>query len=159
MKRSIVIPIVSAAALTATAGEALATSATAGHKRLTVVVQDAQGSVTPADFIAAPYPQNTQAAEDAPVTQNGHRVGRSETVFTVTRADAQDPMVMIECSIELPHGIILFDGAFHPTDMFTGMVIPVVGGTGAYSSARGIAIAVAAHDGTHTTVTFDLTGD
>jgi hypothetical protein len=118
-----------------------------------VVSQDAQGSVTPGDFFASPPVQNAQASIDAPVTRGGDTVRIAETVVTITRA-GDDPTAMIECSVELPAGIVFFNGAAHLADVGTGAVVPVTGGTGQYAGASGTVTMIGAADGSSTTLKF-----
>jgi hypothetical protein len=122
---------------------------TAGpHKfAFTVVAQEAGTTVTPADFFTAPPAQNAQGSLSAPVTWDGAEVGTAETILTFTRA-GDDPVAIIECSVELPDGNVLFNGSVHLAALGTGADVPVVGGTGKYAGARGTVTMVAVTGGT-----------
>ncbi len=157
MKRLTVIGaavLAAVAALIFTVG--LPGTATARPHRFdfTVVAHDDKGSVTPADFFTSPPVQNDQASIDAPVYRRGVKVGRAETIVTYTRVSPNDVQAMIECSVELRGGIVLFNGAFHGADLGTGVTLPVVGGTGKYARAAGVVTMVANADGTRTRLHF-----
>jgi hypothetical protein len=128
------------------------------RQKFTLVVRDAEGVFAPADFFTSPFQLNEQATEDAPVARNGTVVGRSETIYTVTRVAGEDVGIVIECSIELPEGNLFFNGSGRLADAVSGIALPVVGGTGAYAGARGTVLAVSAGDGPpSTTLKFDIT--
>src|SRR5436190_12848460 len=112
MKRPAVVAIGAAVAIAIPALLIGTSSASSPQhdKHFSVVSKNAQGTITPADFGTSPN-QDQQAAADAPVVRNGHRVGRSETLLTITRASSTDLEADIECTVELPHGSILVDGA------------------------------------------------
>ncbi|MGH3468324.1 MAG: hypothetical protein ACRDQF_11395 [Thermocrispum sp.] len=103
MKRIAIL--ISVAALAILGAVFLATGASSAasphHQVFTLVLQETEATLTPADFFSNLEP-NAQAAEDAPVYRGGSKVGLAETVLTVTRAEGEDVAVMIECSIELP---------------------------------------------------------
>ena len=124
----------------------------------TVLVRDADATVTPADFFTSTPVSNAQATEDAPVynEDGSEQIGLAETVYTITRVAGTDVDVMVECSVELPDGNILFNGTAHLADVTTGADIPVVGGTGAYARAAGVVTATGASDGSTTTLDFDI---
>src|SRR5205823_11632671 len=87
---------------------------------------------------------------------DGQAVGLAETVYTVTRVHGDDIDVMIECSVELPEGNILFNGTGHLADIGSGITVPVVGGTGRYMAAAGTVTMHATSDG-NTRLDFDIT--
>jgi hypothetical protein len=122
----------------------------------TVVSQDSEGTFTPADFFASPPVQNAQASIDAPIYRSGQKVGQAETIVTITRVAGDDVAAMVECSVELPEGNILFNGSAHFADLGTGAELPVVGGTGRYAGAAGVVSMVAAADGTSTELSFEI---
>lgn len=126
------------------------------HRTFTLVAQESEATLTPADAFNAPA-QNAQASEDAPVYRNGKKVGLAETVITFTRVAGDDVVAMIERSIELPEGNLLFNGSAHLADLAKGAAVPVVGGTKAYNEAAGTVIMVASEDGSKTTLKFDIT--
>lgn len=128
--------LAAAVALSALALGAVADSTADRGRHITVISEDGNGSIAPADFGAAPK-QGQQAAATAPVFRRGRRIGRTETVLTVTRVTAEDVTVMIECSTVLPRGAIFFNGSLHLSDLGEGTRVPVVGGTGAYRGAGG----------------------
>jgi len=159
MKRLAALGAVVVALILSLSGAAsLAGSASAAPSKLhfTVVSQDSESTFTPSDFFTTPPTQNAQASIDAPVYRSGHKVGLAETIVTITRAHADDPAAMIECSVELPEGILLFNGSAHLGDLGTGAVLPVVGGTGRYAHVSGVVTMVAAPDGSSTALTFDI---
>lgn len=138
MKRiAILISAVALAVLGATTLASGASSATNPHQKVfTLVIEESEATLTPADFFSN-LAQNTQASEDAPIYRDGSKVGLAETVITVTRAEGDDVAAMIECSIELPEGNLLFNGSVHLADLAAGADVPVVGGTGSYAGASG----------------------
>ncbi len=135
-RRFLAIPIVAAALAAVGLLPAVAGAANPHHHRFTVVAHNDEGTITPADFFDD-LVQNSRASVDAPVYRNGEQVGATETILTVTRG-GDDPTLIIECSVELPDGNVLFNGSFHLTDVADGAGVPVVGGTGRYTGARGI---------------------
>jgi hypothetical protein len=126
------------------------------NNTFTVVVRDADAAVAPADFFTAAPQPNAQATEDAPVYDGNEKIGLAETVYTITRVAGDDVDVMVECSVELPDGNLLFNGTTHLADVTSGTAFPVVGGTGAYARARGVVTATGAADGSTTTLDFDI---
>jgi len=154
MKRtSILVPlaIVAVAALAFLPG--IAGASNPHSHQFTVVAHNAEGSITPTNFFET-LQQNVQASVDAPVYRNGAKVGAAETVLTVTRA-GNDPTVMVECSVELPEGSVVFNGTAHLADIGNGIAIPVVGGTGRYTGAAGTVL-MTATDATHVSLAFDV---
>ncbi len=158
MKR---VPLIAAAAalLVGTTTAIAASTATAQSPArpfsLRVIEHDSEGTITPVDFGQSLAP-NQQATEDAPAYQDGVKVGLVETVITVVRVTDTDAVAMIECSVELPHGNIFFNGTMHLADLATGAHLPVLGGTGQYIGARGAVTVVGAADGSSTRLTFRL---
>jgi hypothetical protein len=138
MKRPAVVAFGVAAAIAVPALLIGTSSASSSHheRQFSVVSKNAQGTITPPDFGTSPA-QDQQAAADAPVVRDGHKVGRSETLLTITRASSKDLEADIECTVELPHGKILIDGAFNFAHLATGVTVPVVGGTGHYEGTTG----------------------
>ena len=124
------------------------------QSRFTLVVDDPKGAVVPANFFDNIQP-NAQGSEDAPVLRDGKAAGLAETVYTVTRVNGDDLAMMVECSVELPEGNILFNGTAFLSDLATGAAVPVVGGTGRYAGMSGTVVMSAASDGT-TTLEFDI---
>ncbi len=157
MKRAL-MTIVGAAGVVAVA--ALLTGAASasgpGKKDLAVVVRDAEASVSPSDFFTATPKQNAHGTEDAPVYRRAEKVGLAETVYTVTRVAGDDVAIMVECSVELPEGNLVFNGTAHMADVATGATVPLVGGTGAYAGAIGTVTMIGAPDGSSTTLKFHL---
>lgn len=145
-----------AVALAFTAGLPGSASAESHKHTFTVVVQETEATLTPADFFATPPEQNAQASEDAPVYRNGRKVGLAETIITFTRVTDDDVAAMIECSVELPGGNLLFSGSVHLADLGAGAAVPVVRGTGKYTHASGVVTLVAAADGSSTDLRFDF---
>lgn len=159
MKRiaTIIASLIAVAALVLVAAGQSGSASAAPHKYVfTVVGQDAQGTVTPGDFFTAPPVQNAQASVDVPMSRNGTNVGLAETIITITRVSGDDVVAMIECSVELPGGIVFFNGAAHLADLGTGATLPVVGGTGEYAGASGVVTLVAAADGSTTDLRFNF---
>jgi hypothetical protein len=107
------------------------------------------------DHAGASPAQNDTAAADAPVYRKGRKIGRTETVLTITRVTSRDLEATIECTVRLPHGNILFNGAFNFAGLGHGVAVPVVGGTGRYKGAAGTVVAKAP-DPSRTKLTFDL---
>ena len=138
MKRPAVVAFGVAVAIAVPALLIGTSSASSSHheRHFSVVSKNAQGTITPPDFGTSPA-QDQQAAADAPVVRDGHKVGRSETLLTITRASSKDLESDIECTVELPHGKILIDGAFNTTHLAKGVAVPVVGGTGRYEGTTG----------------------
>jgi hypothetical protein len=138
MKR-IALLATGAAVATAVSAAILGTSTASTAKtqrHFTVVTHDSQGTITPPNFGSNPK-QNQQASEDAPAYIGGKKVGRAETIITVTRVAPKDLEATIECTVELPKGKILFNGSFNFNRIGKGVKVPVVGGTGAYKGTSG----------------------
>jgi hypothetical protein len=156
MKRPAVVAVGVAAAIAVAALLIGTSSASSAHheRHLSAVIKNARGTITPADFGTAPK-QDQQAAEDAPVVRNGHKVGRSETLMTITRVSPRDLEADIEGTVELPHGKILIDGAFNVAHIDEGAAVPVVGGTGRYKGTAGAAV-LKAPASSLTKISFDL---
>jgi hypothetical protein len=123
--------------------------------RFTVVAHNDEGTMTPAGFFDDALTQNAQASLDAPVYLDGKAVGVAETVVTVTRI-GDDPTLMIECSVELPGGNVVFNGSVHLADFPKGAHLPVVGGTGRYTGARGTTL-MTVTDPARPVLAFDFT--
>jgi hypothetical protein len=138
MKRPAVVVFGVGAAIAVPALLIGASSASSSHHetQFSVVSKNAQGTITPPNFGTSPQ-QDQQAAADAPVVRDGHKVGRSETLLTITRASSKDLEADIECTVELPHGKILIDGAANFAHLAKGVTVPVVGGTGHYEGTTG----------------------
>jgi hypothetical protein len=126
-----------------------------GTMSFTVVSQDSEATIAPAEFFANPTLAGS-GIEDAPVYRDGEKVGSAQTVVTATRV-GDDVVGIIECSVELPEGNIFFDGSMHLAELVNGVEIPVVGGTGAYTGVIGVVTMTAAADGSSTTLAFELT--
>lgn len=139
MKRSVVLILSVTAAVVGIAVIPAGAGASNPHDhRITLVAHNDEGTMTPGDFFTN-LTQNAQASIDAPIYRNGVAAGMAETVLTVTRA-GDDVAVMVECSIELADGNIVFNGSAHFADLGAGAAIPVIGGTGRYSGARGTVV-------------------
>src|SRR6266571_3849598 len=144
-----------AAALAAVALSQMVFAAdTQGQSKFTLVVNDPNGIVVPPDFFNNLQP-NAQGTEDSPLLRDGQTVGLAETVYTVTRVHGDDVDVMIECTIELPEGNILFNGTGHLADVQSGLTVPVIGGTGRYAGASGTVVMNVTADG-NTNLNFDF---
>jgi hypothetical protein len=160
MRRLLIVAVAVAIGIAGVAAVALipgSASASNPHHRFTVVVNDSEGTIAPQDFFEGAPTLNAQATEDAPVYRDGEQVGLAETVFTTTRTDEDDIVWMIECSIELPDGAILFNGTAHLSDFETGGELPVVGGTGIYEGARGTVGFALVDGGSASELRFDFT--
>ena len=131
-------------------------SAAPAKTTFTVIAQDSEATFTPSEFFRTPPTQNAQVSIDAPVYRDGEKVGLAETIVTITRANADDPAGIIECSVELPEGNLLFNGSIHLAELGNGVPIPVVGGTGHWAGTSGVVIMTAAPDGSSTQLTFKL---
>ena len=155
-KTPLVVAAIAAALLVGTLlGPGVSAASSPKHQRITVVAQDSEATFAPADFGQAPEP-NQRATEDAPVYRDGHAVGIAETALTLTRVAGDDVAGLIECSVELPEGNILFAGSFHFADLGSGATVPVVGGTAGYAGYTGTVTMVASADASQTTLSFDL---
>lgn len=161
IRRSALLAVVALGAVAAGGGIANAASMApemssppAGMTSLTVVVEDSKSTVTPADFFSNPAVAET-GVEVAPVSVDGQEVGAAQTVVTVT-VTGKDIVGILTCSVELPGGDLLFEGSFHVSDMATGAVLPVIGGTGDYAGAIGTATLTSTPDGASTKVVFDF---
>lgn len=145
------------ASFVVTVGIQGSSASSSSHKfAFTVVAQDSEATFTPSDFFSTPPAQNDQVSIDAPVYRSGSKVGLAETIVTITRV-GDDTAGIIECSVELPEGNILFNGSLHLADLGTGATIPVVGGTGRYAGASGVVTMVGAADGSSTDLKFRFT--
>jgi hypothetical protein len=138
MKRPAVIAFSVAAAIAVPALLIGTSSASSSHpeRHFSIVSKNAQGTITPPNFGTSPA-QDQQAAADAPVVRNGHKLGRLETLLTITRVSSKDLEADFEGTVELPHGKILADGAFNVAHIANGVAVPVVGGTGRYEGTTG----------------------
>lgn len=157
MKRSAVLMLMLIAAAVATAViPARAGASNPRDHRVTLVAHNDEGQMTPSDFFAN-LTQNAQASIDAPIYHNGVAAGMAETILTVTRRAGDDIALMVECSIELADGNIFFNGSAHVAELVGGgAAIPVIGGTGRYSGARGTVVLTATnHD--RPVLVFDFT--
>ena len=148
-----------AVAAAAIAGPALSLGSSAAstsqrHQHFTVVSRDSEGTITPSDFGTSPV-QDQQAAEDAPVYRGAHKIGRAETVITITRVSRNDTEGMIECTVKLPGGDLFFNGALNINDLAKGAAVPIVGGTRAYKAAAGTVI-VQSSNPARTSLSFDF---
>jgi hypothetical protein len=127
-------------------------------KTLEVTVDEEQASVfTVVDLGEAGFGPGDQVVENAPVVDGaGSTIGTSFTTITVVTGTGPDNFAgLIECSIDLARGHILFNGSIAAGDLATGAVVPVVGGTGAYEGAGGV-VTIVAPDHKHAALTFDL---
>lgn len=153
--------VVALGAAAAIAVPSMSNAAPGGRQfTFTVVSHDARGTITPADFGAAPR-QNQQASADAPVTYQGKAIGRTETIVTITRVHGSSLLFMIECSVSLnggslPHGKILFNGSANFTKVPNGVAIPVVGGAGQWSGVTGQVVMTGINGGKATRLDFDI---
>jgi len=154
-KARIIVGAIVLAVVASLATFAATSPASAAKRDLVVVINEAEATVTPADFFSNLAP-NQQASEDAPVYRDGEPVGLAETLITITRVEGDDIAALIECSIELPEGNLFFNGSAHFADLGTGVDLPVVGGTGEYERYTGVVTLVGSEDGTETTLTFHL---
>jgi hypothetical protein len=162
IRRLAVLPI--AALVAVCAGGAVAAAASMapemspsamGRMSLTVLVEDSKATVTPADFFSNPAVGET-GVEVAPVSVDGKEVGTAHTVIIGTVVTDKDVVGILTCSVELAGGDLLFEGSFHVSQMMSGEVLPVIGGTGDYAGAIGTATLTATADGASTQVVFDI---
>lgn len=155
MRRTpLVVAAIAAALLVGTLlGPGISAASNPKHQRITVVAQDSEATFVPADFGQTPAP-NQRATEDAPVYRDGHAVGLAETALT--RVAGDDVAGLIECSVELPEGNILFAGSFHFADLGSGATVPVVGGAGSYAGYTGTVTMVTSGGAGQATLSFDL---
>jgi hypothetical protein len=143
-----------AGALMSTSG-VLAQSLPEPSMTFTLTIDETQAVFGPEGFGEAFAPGQV-GTEDAPVARDGETVGLALTSLTITHVEGDDVAGLIDCSIELPEGSIVFNGSFHFGDMASGVDIPVVGGTGDYASAIGTVTLTGSEDGTTTTLDFDI---
>jgi len=110
------------------------------------------------DLGAEDFGPGDQLFERAPVTDaDGETIG--ETITTVAIVDGTgmaDMVGVVDCTVELAEGNILFHGAFSGADLGTGATVPIVGGTGDYVGATGTAMMVAPSE-KETKLTLDMT--
>jgi hypothetical protein len=66
------------------------------------------------------------------------QAGRAVTHIRVVRTLSKDNWLgIVDCTIELPRGDLVFYGAFRFAGLAKGATLPVTGGTGDYTGARG----------------------
>ena len=95
------------------------------------------------------------AVESQPLLDpdGGSRLGRSITELTIVRpvSRGQDFEIVVDSTLRLADGALVLDGGLRYSELLGGGTIPVVGGTGAFAGARGIAVftagTVAGEDG------------
>jgi hypothetical protein len=98
-----------------------------------------------------------QVLEEAPVVDTSNTtVGDSFTAYTVTSGKKlEEAKGLIDCSINLKAGTILFNGYVPFASLKTGYTVPVIGGTGSYAGAGGTVRMLSPKEG-RTNLTFDL---
>ena len=158
MKRSACIAAV-AVALVGLAGACAKTSkADVTARRLSVVAVDEKATtLEQLDLGKTGFGPGDQLVEEAPIQDgSGKDLGKSYTIMTMTSGKSlNDAMGLIDCSINLADGVILFNGHFSLKDLGAGITIPVIGGTGAYAGAGGT-VKMQASDMKKTNMTFEL---
>jgi hypothetical protein len=99
-----------------------------------------------------------QLVEDAPlVDADGKPLGKTVTTVAVVSGTGMPDMEgVINCTVELPDGNVLFEGAFEGKDLGAGATLPVTGGTGKYAGASGVVKMIAPSD-KKTELKIDLT--
>jgi hypothetical protein len=152
---AVLVAVCAGGAVVTAASMAPEMSPAAGMMSLTVVVEDSKATVTPADFFSNPAVGET-GIEVAPVSVGGKEVGTAHTVVIATVVGQDDTVGILTCSVELPGGDLLFEGSFHVAAMMAGEALPVIGGTGDYAGAIGIATLTPTGDGSATNVVFDI---
>jgi copper chaperone CopZ len=160
MKRSLCFAAV-AVVLAAVGGACAQTSKADVTKQAVTIVID-EGKATVQEIIDAGktgFGPGDQLVEEAPVTDSsGTSIGDSNTVFSITSGKAiESAHGLLDCSINLAGGKILFNG-YLPIDKLskdTPIAVPVIGGTGVYAGAGGVAN-MTKPDDKHTKVAFDL---
>ena len=94
--------------------------------------------------------------------KRGSRVGHDEGTCTFIRVSATEETFSADahCSAQffLPTGSILVEAFAHFSDAPTNILVPVIGGTGAFANARGTVRIrdIGAEDSGHSAITFHL---
>ncbi|HLI56627.1 MAG TPA: dirigent protein [Actinomycetota bacterium] len=99
------------------------------------VIDQPPASTGPLDLSAGDV-----ALFDEPVEtlDTGHALGAAITrVQVIDAVGAADSNFIIDCTVHLPDGDLLFSGAELFSHLSTVATVPVVGGTGKYSGAKG----------------------
>jgi hypothetical protein len=89
----------------------------------------------------------------------GRQAGRAVTHVRIVRTLGKENFLgIVDCTIELPKGDLVFYGAFRASELARGVALPVTGGTGGYLGARGIVTARSAKLGGRpgTELSFDV---
>jgi hypothetical protein len=133
-------------------------SADVSTKRLSLVGEDAKATTFElVDLGKSGFGPADQLIEENPLSDTtGKAIGSAYTVVTMTSGKSPaDAKGLIDCSINLAGGRILFNGFVDMAELGTGVTVPVVGGTGAYAGAGGT-VRMKAPDAKRTNMTFDL---
>lgn len=86
--------------------------------------------------------------------ESAEPVGTAVTRVQVVEVDEGDPAFIIDCTIQLEAGDLVFYGAGLFSQLGTGLSFAVTGGTGDYQRASGIVTVTVGEDGT--LIDFDL---
>jgi hypothetical protein len=91
------------------------------------------GFPTPGDYAVESQPLLDPA--------DGSSIGRSLSQLTIVRvvAHGQDLEIVLNSTMRLAEGDLVLNGGLRFSELFEGGTIAVVGGTGAFTGARGIA--------------------
>jgi hypothetical protein len=139
-------------------GCAQTSKADATTKHLSIVGIDEKATTLEQVDLGKPgFGPADELIEEAPIQDSaGTTIGKSYTVITITSGKSlTDAVGLIDCSINLNGGVIVFNGQLAMKDMGTGVTVPVVGGTGSYAGAGGT-VRMQAPDNKKTNMTFDL---
>jgi hypothetical protein len=128
------------------------------RRHVAVVIDEGHATVQEVvDLGKSGFGTGDQVLEEAPVTDSaGKTVGDSFTTLTITSGKSLEVSKgLIDCSINLGRGTILFNGYVDLAKLDKGITIPVIGGTGAYSGAGG-SVRMTKPDEPHTNLDFSL---
>jgi hypothetical protein len=158
MKRTISLGVVAIVLVGIAAACAQTSNADVTTKHLSLVGQDGKATTFEiVDLGKAGFGPSDELIEENPLTSSGGKtLGNAYTVVTMTSGKSMaDAKGLIDCSINLAAGRILFNGYVSLADLGKGITVPVIGGTGAYAGAGG-SVRMQAPDDKHTNMTFDL---
>ena len=98
-----------------------------------------------------------QLVEESPVVDaGGQTLGKALTTAAIISGTGMtDFEAVVDCTVELAEGHLVFHGGFASKDLAAGAPVPVVGGTGQYAGATGTVMMIAPTD-KKTELKFDL---
>ena len=113
------------------------------------LIDERRKGLSPGDLMLENLPVFDAATDE--------RVGVTATVITVIRGPQDNPLLWIDCEVELAGGSITFAGGERMADMFgDGALFSVTGGTGDYKDVTGTVVAKHEERNGQSIFTFDF---